>query len=90
MHHPVSQSRVYQDTKNTVKRCMDPNASLSHVFPDYGKCIYRDHGPVLHNLNTGACTCMYSAVDQWHVTGCVIHYYFIVHIKYMLIYKSSF
>ena len=34
-HHPVSQSRVYQDTKNTIKRCMDPNASLSHGFPDY-------------------------------------------------------
>ena len=31
----ASQSSVYQDTKNAIKRCMDPNASLSHVFPDY-------------------------------------------------------
>ena len=21
--------------ENTIKRCMDPNASLAHVFPDY-------------------------------------------------------
>ena len=34
-HHQFSQSRVYQDTKNTIRRCMDLNASLSNVFPDY-------------------------------------------------------
>ena len=31
-HHQVSYFRVYEDTKNAIKRCMDSNASLSYVF----------------------------------------------------------
>ena len=47
-HHPLSQSRVYLDTKNTIKRCsccMDPNANLSPVFLDYTGPQAVDLGP---------------------------------------------
>ena len=36
-HHPVSQSRVYQDSKNAVKRCMDPKTRCSHKSSFYSR-----------------------------------------------------
>ena len=36
-HHPVSQSRVYQDSKNAIKRCMDLKTGCSHKSSFYSR-----------------------------------------------------
>ena len=38
-HHPVSQSSVYQDSKNAIKRCMDPKTRCSHKSSFYSRTI---------------------------------------------------